>query len=135
MFTKEDTVIAEKSYQRCIKQINWIKDFYDILINSSPEIPPYFTKTNFAKQIVVLQSGVSFIFMQARGVQYAEMKMEEIGEMHNRNNLDLKPHLYPFWIDSLIKSVEIHDPKFDAEIESSWRKVLGKVTDDIIKQY
>ena len=30
VFTKEDTVIAEKSYQRCIKQKNWIKDFYDI---------------------------------------------------------------------------------------------------------
>jgi hypothetical protein len=135
LIPKQQIAAVERSYQRCILQKSWISDFYGILLKSSKEFPPYFKKTDFSKQIIILQNAISFLIMHAKGIPLAEMKVGKIGETHRKGEMNIKVHLYPLWIDSLILSIKKHDKQCDDEIESAWREVLQVGVDLIISKY
>ena len=135
MLTQDEVKIVHESYGRCLQDKGWIKNFYDILMKSSPEIPPHFNNTDFDKQISLLSNGISYLIMYANGDSFAEAMVGNQVSSHDRYNLNIPPNLYVFWIESLIKSVKNCDPNFDLSIEQGWRKVVQKGIDDLIKGY
>ena len=61
--------------------------------------------------------------------------LTEIADKHNKNNLNIRPHLYSLWIDSLIASAKLIDPLFDINTEKMWREVLQSGIDYMISRY
>ena len=50
--------------------------------------------------------------------------LTKIADKYNENNLNIKPHLYPLWLDSLTASAKSVDPLFGMNTEKLWRVVL-----------
>ena len=63
----------------------------------------------------------------------ARQVIDRIRTSHSRNNMNVDPALYRFWLDSLVRSVAEHDQEFTPELEQQWRRVL-QVTLDYIAE-
>jgi hypothetical protein len=55
----------------------------------------------------------------------ASEALRRIAERHSKSQIDIDPGLYDTWLDSLIETAQMFDPRFSEEIELSWRVVLA----------
>ena len=117
-FTGEE---VRQSFERCEAAGDFAEKFYDIFLNSSPEIPPYFAQTDFDKQRKLLRATVAIVV--ARDVSDPNMRatMDRIGESHSRKKLDVLPRLYELWLDSICETVKALDPEWTEQLEDHWR--------------
>lgn len=121
-----DTIArVRQSYGRCIAQPDFMEGFYSNFLSSSPEIPAMFQNTNFSKQKTLLKDSIALVFMFAKDDKNTSVRKQllHIGERHSRSQLNVAAHLYPFWINSLIKTISIYDTKFSPELEKEWRAI------------
>lgn len=135
MSTTSDFDKVSKSFNRCKDNPRFMPRFYEIFIKSNPRIAPYFAKTDMAKQHGLLKEGLELLIMFGFGSLKAKSYMVKMGEMHNRNHINVPPDLYPFWVSSMVAAVRDIDPEFTPEIEVSWRRHLQKGIDRIISAY
>ena len=61
--------------------------------------------------------------------------LSKIANKHNKNNLNINPHLYKLWLDSLIAAANFIDPLFDINTEKLWRETLQPSIDFMISRY
>ncbi len=117
-FTGEE---VRQSFERCEAAGDFAEKFYDIFLNSSPEIPPYFAQTDFDKQRKLLRATVAIVV--GRDVSDPNMRatMDRIGESHSRKKLDVLPRLYELWLDSICETVKALDPEWTEQLEDHWR--------------
>ena len=114
--------LVEESYARCIESPGFIDTFYQHLLESSPAIPPMFSQTDFERQQKLLQHSLGVLLIYAKRQNPA--LLERIAERHNRKNVDVKPDLYPFFVESLVKAVAEHDSEFNTDADQAWRAAL-----------
>lgn len=124
-----------QSFGRCSVNPKFLDRFYEIFLASSPAIAPLFRNTDFAKQKVALRSGLTLMMMYNEGNKLGQQGLDRIGQSHSRQKLKIDPSLYPYWIDSLIKTVKECDPKCDATLEAEWRTALKKGAKHIADQF
>ncbi len=112
---------VRRSFERCEAAGNFAEKFYDVLLNSSPEIAPYFAQTDFQKQRQLLRASV--YLMVSRDVSDPNMRamMDRIGESHGRSRLNVLPRLYELWLDSICQTVKAMDPEWTDELDEHWR--------------
>lgn len=110
-----------RSFQRCEATGDFADTFYNAFLNSSPEIAPYFAKTDFARQRKLLRDSV--YVMVSRDVADPEMRalVGQLGEAHNRANRNVLPRLYELWLDSICEAAKALDPEWTAALEAHWR--------------
>ena len=60
----------------------------------------------------------------AEGKAEGHAHLQRIAKLHNRNGLDIRPHLYDLWLDCLLQAVRESDPLFTHETERVWRRRL-----------
>ena len=120
--------IFDESYERVkriTKQNNSFFDrFYVNFFQSSPEIALYFAHTDMNQQKQVLEKSFYSLFI-FYATKNANDYLMEIATQHDKHHLNIRPELYDFWLESLIKTVREYDPQFCTEIELSWRVVLS----------
>ncbi|MEZ6047739.1 MAG: globin domain-containing protein [Planctomycetaceae bacterium] len=114
---------------RCASQPNFVPSFYNRFMGSSPEIPPYFKKTDFKKQNEMLLHSLNLSTGAVSGEPAALRELKERAESHDRYHLDVKPHLYDFWLNALIETVRDFDDKWNPTIEEAWRTTFQHVID------
>ncbi len=120
------------SLDRVRQDPDFMATFYDKFLNASPDIAEKFSHTDMDQQRrMVLQS---FHIIMASFHNPAAM-LGKIANRHGPDDLDISPHLYDTWLDSLIHAVRTHDPKFSEEVEFSWRAVFRVGIDYIVKQH
>ena len=83
-----------------------------------------FTNTDMPAQKLLLRQGILNLVLFSRGLP--PTKLQALAKSHSRENLDIQPHLYTFWVDALIHTVERHDKQATAETSRAWRDVLSK---------
>jgi hemoglobin-like flavoprotein len=98
--------------------------FYANFKASHPSIPPFFVKTDMSKQHKLLKEGITFLLMSAGGSGFAQNEMKKLGVRHDTDHLNVKPELYRFWIDSLMKTVKEFDQNYTPELDKKWRTIL-----------
>ena len=110
-----------RSFQRCEATGDFADTFYNTFLNSSPEIAPYFARTDFDRQRKLLRDSVHV--MVARDVAAPEMRafVNQLGEAHSRANRNILPRLYELWLDSICATVKALDPEWTAALEAHWR--------------
>ena len=133
--TNEKYQNVMESYQRCWVQPAFFDELYNFFINSSPEIKVFFQNTDFKKQNLLLRVGLLYMVSFAQTEDLYREKIEELGVLHGRSRLNIRPELYPLWVDSLMKVVRKHDAHFNDELEKSWREALQKGIDVMISKY
>lgn len=113
----------------------FVERFYSIFMDADPRIRPLFTKTDLEKQKGLLMRGIFVLLQYAEGKAVGEMAIDRLGELHSREKMDIKPYMYPIWVDSLIKALYEKDPKFSPGLEVKWREALQKGIDVMMTKY
>lgn len=123
MQNKIDLISA--SYGRCILSEGFFEDFYETFQKSDPRIKAYFTDTDMSQQRRLLRHGISYMIMYAEENRTGELKVEKLGDSHSETQMNIKPELYDFWIQSLVETIRKHDSKSTPELESDWKQILN----------
>lgn len=124
-----------ESYSRCHAQKDFFDDFYKLFMENAPEVRELFKNTDFKKQNTLLRVGLTYLISYAKGDPSVKAKIEELGALHGRAKLNIRPEWYPLWVNSLMKAAAKHDLYFNRELEQSWRKALQKGIDLMVSKY
>jgi hemoglobin-like flavoprotein len=114
--------IAEESYRRCQSE-PFFRAFYKRFLDSDPVIRDKFVKTDFDRQIKLLQHSIGLLFIYAKRRNPA--LLERIAARHGRADVDVAPELYPLFTASLLATVKEFDPHFGNEVEQAWRMSIA----------
>lgn len=116
---------VNESYKRCLEKADFFVDFYKNFAGKGPHIVERFAKTNMERQMNALRFGLQYMIMFASGSKIAAAKIEDLATTHDRNHRNIGPELYDAWTESLLETVQTHDPQFSDELAMNWRNVLG----------
>ena len=133
--TERDIITFQDSFGRCMASSAFFDIFYDHFLNSSPEVAEKFRNTDFALQKRALRQSL-YLIMDAVVRRIADYSaLERIALRHSRSQADISAHLYAVWLDSLLFAVKACDPRFNAEIETTWRNAMRPGMDYMISFY
>jgi hemoglobin-like flavoprotein len=118
--------IVRESFGRCALDREFFNDFYDVFMNSSPEIRPMFSRTDMAKQKQLLREGIAYMILFADQNKGGQLAIEMVAEIHDRQHVGVRPDLYRFWVESLLTVVRKHDARCTDEIVRAWEGVVQR---------
>lgn len=135
--TIDKSIVNEvnQSLGRCFLRSGFMDKFYTNFKASHPSIPSFFVKTDMSKQHKLLKEGITFLLMSAGGSGFAQNEMKKLGVRHDTAHLNVKPELYRFWIDALMKTVREFDQNFTPELDKKWRTILEIGIQQFIDKY
>ncbi|OGT30526.1 MAG: hypothetical protein A2W28_07810 [Gammaproteobacteria bacterium RBG_16_51_14] len=118
--------LFNNSFQRAIipDSNSFYKRFYEIFVGSDPRIAELFEKTFMNLQREMLKQSMTYMMSFSATLEPSD-EMKELAEMHGRGKLNIPANLYEIWLESMIKTVEEFDPKFDENIEIAWRVMMA----------
>jgi hemoglobin-like flavoprotein len=114
------------SLGRCMTTPNFLHEFYELFIASSPEVREKFRDTEFARQTRVLSDSlyIMAVAAESRDDSVGLKEMDRLAVRHAHSDLDIRPELYDAWLDCLLEAARRHDPEFSSEVEGAWRETL-----------
>ncbi len=113
------------SFDRCEAAGDFAEKFYEIFLNSSPEIAPLFAKTDFKQQRKLLRATVYIMVTRDVTDPKGREALERVGHSHARAKLNIRPELYDLWLDSLCETAKAMDAEWTPELERSWRECMA----------
>jgi hemoglobin-like flavoprotein len=116
--------IVMQSYGRCCASSSFFDDFYQYFLQTSPDVRAKFANTDMPAQKLLLRQGILNLVLYARGLP--PTKLEALAKSHSRDKLNIQPHLYQYWVDALIHTIEQHDQQGGPGVSQAWREVLTK---------
>ncbi len=124
-----------QSLDRCCHDENFIPSFYERFLASSDEVKSKFQNTDFEEQNQKLIRSLRLAADATSGLPEALREVRERAETHDRHHLNIKPHFYDVWLESVIETASDYDMEWSEQIEAAWRKTLGHVIEHMIKFY
>ncbi len=124
-----------KSLNRCLKDESFIEKFYVRFLGSSEEVAEKFKYTDFERQHRMLAHSLQMAAHAVEGDHDALHHLTEQANLHNRENLDIRPELYHFWLDAIMACAEETDPFWDKSVRESWDIVLEHVIHHMTSRY
>lgn len=126
-----DSEKVAQSFGRCVFKGDVIERFYDLFIDSHPDIKHRFLETDFASQKNLLRQGIGLAIMFASGNPVGENGINRIRKSHSASGLNIPPYLYPYWKKSFLQAVSEFDAEFSEELKGQWDGVLQRTIDFI----
>lgn len=123
--TERDIELFNDSLERCTSRPEFLDRFYEMFLNSSPEVAEKFKNTNFHKQKRALKASLLLLVYAHEGKPEGLAHLDRMAQVHGERGLSIGPHLYDLWFECLLKTVREFDPYFTAETESAWQTVLS----------
>jgi hemoglobin-like flavoprotein len=134
--TAADYALVKEQYGKCILCPTFFDDFYKVFTSKSPEINRLFANTEMSEQKHALRAGLTFLIMFAEGqAAFAADKLDKIGSTHKKTKLNIRPDMYPMWIQSLVATVKKHVPEFNDVALKAWTAVLQHGVNRIVSHY
>lgn len=124
-----------KSLERCVADREFIPAFYARFIATSDEVREKFKNTDFEQQTRMLVRSLRLAAGATAGNPESLRELRERATTHDRNHLDIAPHLYSLWLAALMETACKHDVLWNAAIEEAWEIILGHVIDHMIAHY
>src|SRR3569833_1335093 len=112
---------VQASFGRCCLHPNFLATFYNAFMATSPEVARLFKSTDFTRQKKMLQLSLNLRISHAMGIGIVDGYLHQLAEKHSRHHLNVEPHHYTAWLNSLMKAVKQHDPKYTPSLEQAWR--------------
>ena len=123
------------SLERCAASEDFIPSFYQRFLSSSEEIQQKFSNTDFEHQNIMLLRSLRLSGSATSGDPKALEEIRERAETHDRYHLDIKPELYDYWLDAVLKTASETDPQWDSDIDHAWQSTLHHVINQMKKHY
>ena len=124
--SRSELGLFNDSLARCREHGHFFDQFLELFLASSEEVRAKFHTTDIAQQRRMLQSSFYMLVEYlALGSPESEKYLERIAAEHGKHARDIAPHLYDYWLESLLRAVWSCDSHYSAEIEAAWRYVMG----------
>lgn len=95
-----------------------------------------FADTDFQKQRMALRRGISAAITHASGSSLSRSTVGQMAHAHSRKgHAPVRPDLYPYWLDSLVRAVEETDPEITPELVRRWHQGMKVVIDTFARHY
>jgi hemoglobin-like flavoprotein len=130
-----DAAEVEESFERCLLKGDVIGRFYDIFMDSHPDIKPRFANTNFDSQKKLLRQSVGLAILYARNNPVGRIGINRLARSHSKSGLDIPPPLYVYWKSSFLQALSEFDEGFSDELRTSWDSVLQGTIDAVAAGY
>lgn len=118
--------------ERCFADPSFLDRFYARFLLSNDEVARLFADVDMKKQSSVLKVSLYLVMRAARGLEDGLEHLARIADTHGKLGLDIGPHLYDHWLDTLIVVVSETDPDFEESLEATWRAALRPCIDHIL---
>ncbi len=112
---------ARTSFERCEAAGDFAERFYEIFLNSSPEIAPLFAQTDFEKQRKLLGATVYITVTRDVDDPKAREALEEDWPVARALAARHQAELYELWLDGVCETAKRMDPVWTSEVEAAWR--------------
>ena len=112
--------LAEASYHRCAESAAFYTSFYRHLLASDPRIPPMFASTEFERQHRLLKHALGLLIIFAKRANPA--LLDRIADRHLE--VGVGDELYPFFVESLVRTVAELDPEYTPQVGEAWRVAM-----------
>jgi len=133
---QDDFTDVQQSYGRCLNSGGFIERFYEIFMDSAPEIRSAFTGVDFGKQRRALRRGITNAILFAGGSPIVTGLIERMATVHSRaGHAPVPPRLYQYWMESLVRAVWEKDQRMTPQLEARWRAALQPAIDAFIARY
>lgn len=125
-----------QSYGRCLRNGRFVERFYDILLDSHPDVRAAFAVTDFDRQRRLLRRTLTTSIMFAAGSDIVVEEVNRMAQIHSRRGkAPVQPFLYAYWLESLMQTIAEHDPELTPELKQSWRDAMGCIIKHFSAQY
>jgi len=121
---RKTLTVYDESLKRCNTDPDFLDRFYDRFMDASPDVRARFANTDFVRQKRALRASLHMMALAAENDAGPARYLYDLALRHSRAQLDIGAGLYDHWLDSLIATVRECDPRFDAEVEAAWEKVM-----------
>ena len=116
--------VFHNSFERCLAKPGFFNRFYELFLNSSPNIQDKFKNTDFRKQTQMVKKSLYRLTMASTRSKESLAELERIRQTHSPDHLNIEPYMYDLWLDSLLQTVKEYDKAWTPEVETSWRKMF-----------
>jgi serine/threonine protein kinase len=115
--------VAAESYKRCRASTSFFRDFYTSFFEANPDFIRMFP-ADLEKQYYVLRETLELILQFPAERLTEPTTLTAVAESHRRRNI--QSPFYDVFIETLIKTVETHDPLFlkvgkGPAVEEAWK--------------
>ncbi|MDH4134994.1 MAG: globin [Gammaproteobacteria bacterium] len=132
---RNEIAAVQDSFGRCLTQDKFFDRFYEIFIASHPDIRPMFARTDMAKQKELLRHGLMSALMFVEDDVMAKACIDRIRGSHGHGRLNIRPELYRYWLESILRTVSECDPGHTPEVGQLWRQALQPAVEHIKSGY
>lgn len=124
--TEQEAEIFNDSFERCKSNVEFLDYFYAKFMGSNDEVKQKFAHTDFKKQKAnVVHSIYVLMSLVANNASSSDLEdMSRVAKLHNREHLDIGPHLYDCFMDSILAAVKKYDSRYDEKIDDAWQKMM-----------
>lgn len=132
-----DSEVFRASLKRCLADQEFLREFYELFMASSPEVREKFKDTEFPRQTRVLADSLYLMAVASESKEdaIAWKELDRLAEHHSRTGLDVRPDLYASWLECLVKAARKSDPEFSSQIEAAWRTSLAPGIEHLRSRY
>ena len=124
--TEQEAEIFNDSFERCKSNVEFLDYFYAIFMDSNDEVKQKFEHTEYKKKKAnVVHSIYVLMSLVSNSANNSDLEdMGRVAKLHDREHLDVGPHLYDCFLASILAAVEKYDKRYNAEIENAWQKMM-----------
>ncbi|MCQ1060356.1 globin [Photobacterium sp. DNB23_23_1] len=113
--------IFNDSYTRCLRNNQFFFIFYRHFWQQERRFKDLFQDVDLERQVQMLKLSISMIILASSSEQARE-SIRRFGKAHGPDGIGVQPNDFEVWLDSLIETVQICDPKYNDEIAFAWRE-------------
>jgi hemoglobin-like flavoprotein len=109
---------VRESYDRCCATGDFAAAFYELFFTNSSEILVLFKEADFTQQKRHFRAALLLLIKYQPDDVPTRNALQKVG--HSRGEYDIRPDLYPFFIESVCETVKKHDPQWNPELGDQW---------------
>lgn len=115
---------TRESLGRCVECDTFLQRFYELFMESSPEVAKLFQNTDLERQKGMLRDSLYAMLVAAGTTKGpAHDEIERLAGRHHE--VGVTPDLYTLWLDALIEAAREHDRHFSDALENDWRASMS----------
>lgn len=118
--------------ERCFADPTFLTRFYAGFLSSNEEVARLFEKTDLKKQEETLKRSLYLMMRAAHGLEDGFEHLSSVAQTHGERGLNIGPHLYELWLDTLLEVAAATDPRWNDGLAASWRGALQPCIDRVI---
>ncbi len=116
--------LFNSSFEACLARAGFLERFYQIFIESSPDVREKFKATDLKGQARMVRRSLLLLTMASLQTEEIDQELARLGQSHGRDGMGIGAHLYEIWLDSLLQAVTEFYPAWSPQVEDSWRRMF-----------